>query len=333
MKVLVTGAAGLLGTEIVRSLRRSGHDVLALVRRRPNPSVDVWNDPGVSLVVGDLRVTGDWQRSVGEADAVIHLAASKAGDIHVQLSGTVVATERLLATMAALDSPPLLVHASTFSVYDYEALERGADLDEDAPLEDEPERRDAYARTKLIQEQLVRDYAAANEAPIVILRPGAVWGASAWWDAGQALGIGRWGLAIGPRSEMKLTYLENCAEAFVCAVETPDAVGGTFNIVDDDQPTQAEFEAVLLEAGVPVRRSVPVPYRLVHGASRVGEEINRRWLGGRARVPEFADPARMSARYRPLRYGNERARSVLGWKPRYGFREAVARAVIADEDL
>jgi nucleoside-diphosphate-sugar epimerase len=132
---------------------------------------------------------------------------------------------------------------------------------------------------------------------------------------------------------MKLTYLENCAEAFVRALDAPAAVGGPFNIVDDEQPHQAEFSAALRAAGVPVRTSLSVPYRLVHVAARLGELVNQRLLGGRARVPEFVDPARASARYRPLHYVNDQARSTLGWTPRYGFREAVARAAAADPTL
>ena len=37
-------------------------------------------------------------------------------------------------------------------------------------------------------------------------------------------------------------------------------------------------------------------------------------------------PARFDARFKPLRYSNERIKTVLGWQPRYSLAEALAAA-------
>ena len=121
-------------------------------------------------------------------------------------------------------------------------------LDESSPIETEGD-RDGYTETKLLQENLVRDYAAAG-GEVVIVRPGLVWGANELWDGGHAQSLGRYALAIGPRSSLKLTYIENCADALVLAAESPEAAGATINIVDDDQPNQSEFAAGLRAASV-----------------------------------------------------------------------------------
>ncbi|WP_284255273.1 NAD-dependent epimerase/dehydratase family protein [Pseudolysinimonas kribbensis] len=41
MRVLVAGASGLIGTELVRTLRAEGHEVRRLVRRRPSAPDEV----------------------------------------------------------------------------------------------------------------------------------------------------------------------------------------------------------------------------------------------------------------------------------------------------
>jgi len=44
MKIVIAGSSGLIGTELVNSLRQDGHEVIRLVRRKPVASTEVfWN--------------------------------------------------------------------------------------------------------------------------------------------------------------------------------------------------------------------------------------------------------------------------------------------------
>jgi hypothetical protein len=38
-------------------------------------------------------------------------------------------------------------------------------------------------------------------------------------------------------------------------------------------------------------------------------------------------PAKLDAQFRPLRYANDTAKQVLGWRPRHGLDAALARSV------
>ncbi len=322
MKIFITGATGFLGTHTVQAALDSGHEVLALTRRPRSGAL--WSHDRVRMVRGDLLAADRIAEDILEADAVIHLAATKLGDLHEQLLGTVVATEALLRQLPTAGGPRL-VHVSTFSVYDYDAIPTGSTLDESSPTEIDGD-RDGYTETKLLQERLVRDYAEAG-GEVVIVRPGLVWGANELWDGGHAVSLGRYALAIGPRGGLKLTYIENCAEALVLAAESPRAVGSTINIVDDDQPSQADFAAALRAAGVELPKSIPVPYAAAMGVAHLADFVKERLLHGRARTPTILDPERLAASRRHHAYSNKAAKDLLGWSPRYGFAEAVQRAV------
>ncbi len=71
MKVVITGASGLLGPALAASLRADGHDVLRLVRREPAGADEARWDPSAGRV--------DAKALVG-ADAVVHLAGVGIGD-------------------------------------------------------------------------------------------------------------------------------------------------------------------------------------------------------------------------------------------------------------
>src|SRR5207244_538049 len=118
-------------------------------------------DPRIELAVADLRSRSGTAEAVAGVDAVLHLAAAKSGDVYAQYGGTVVATENLLW---AMDRAKVrhVVHVSSFSVYDWMRMRGGAVVDESAPVEKDAFDRDAYAHTKLVQERLVREYAAKN---------------------------------------------------------------------------------------------------------------------------------------------------------------------------
>lgn len=323
MKLFVTGANGFVGSAVVAAALEHGHDIVAMVRDRAAYRAPVGAGDRVEAVQGDLRHRSGWEQSLAGCDAVIHLAAAF-GDFHSQFASTVIGTERLLQAMDEA-GVTRLVHISTFSIYDYRSLPNGSSLDETSPLEAAPQDCDEYTRTKLVQEQLVRDWGTRGGL-VTIIRPGAVYGPGKLWDAGLTtpVGAGVW-LAVGPGVRQKLTYVENCADAIVLAVERDQAIGRTINIVDDDPPTQREYAAALRRHGFPVPTSVPVPFAAVRGVAAALHLVNTRRLGGRLKLPWFVVPVKLDARFKQFDYPNAVARDVLGWSPRYSLDQALDR--------
>lgn len=321
MRVLVTGASGFLGRSVVRQCAAAGHETIALVRPLADVSRLDW--PGeVRIVRGDLRQRGEWCAAIGSVDAVLHLAAGTSGGLPDQLMASVVATENLLD---CLGPQPIrrFVHCSTFSVYDVEAT-RGR-LIEDSPIEDHPERRDAYTWTKLAQEKLVVDFCRKAGWSCAVLRPGQIFGPGKLWDEGAAVKAGRFDLLFAPLSRMRLTFVDNCAAAFVRALGS-DAQGA-FNIVDDDLPSHAQYHRLCRKAGARTGFGIYTPWLLVLLAGWAVRVVNRLFFRGRAKLPELLDLPRQRARWKPLRYPNAKAQDLLGWRPDVPLREAVARSV------
>lgn len=330
MKILITGASGFLGQYVVAAALRKGHEVHAIVRPASDADDLSWHDhPHLKLVRTDLRLKNQLLDAVSRVDAVIHLAAAKSGDYYTQFANTVLPTENLLDAMRQAGTKRL-VAISTFSVFDYLHLGTQKTLDETSATEREPQLRDEYTQTKLIQEQLVRDFEQESQAQVTILRPGMVYGREDLWHALLGMQIGNTLLCVAPRGRMPLTYVENCAEAIVLATESEAAIGKTINIVDDDLPTRYRCIRQLEVASGEQRRVICINWIVMTLIAQFAWWINTRLLNGQARMPGILIPAKLHARFKPHRYDNQKAKELLKWLPKYSYKEAIERSISLD---
>lgn len=170
--VLVTGAAGFIGSHLVRRLRAEGERVVGVDAFRGTTTAaravarldELQGDPGFDLVTCDLADDGaDLASLTRDAAAVFHLAArpgARDGDVAMLRRDNVRATVRLLEAAAATGVPDLVL-ASSSSVYG----DAGADVPsrEDGPVAP----LSVYGQTKLDAEHLCR--AAPIRARVVRL--------------------------------------------------------------------------------------------------------------------------------------------------------------------
>ncbi len=335
MKLLITGASGFLGQYVVAEALRRGHQVRAVIRPVSNEKRLVWhNNPNVEFVRLDLRRKNGISDALQGVDAAIHLAAAKDGDFYTRFAGTVIATENLLDAMIE-GKMMRLVNISTFSVYDYLRRPSETMITEESLIESNPLERDEYAQTKLLQEELVREFEQNhNNAQVTTIRPGLVYGRDNLWSTllGGQLTNNLW-LRIGGYATMPLTYVENCAEAIVLSAESSQAINQTINIVDDNLPNQRTYVKKLKEFKYPLPKMIPINWKLMRAIAWTFWKYNKVVLKGQARLPGIANPIILDARFKHFRFNNIRAKKILNWKPKYSLDTAIERSCSNEELL
>ena len=200
-------------------------------------------------------------------------------------------------------------------------------LSEDSPIERDPTQRDVYAQTKLIQEQVIRDFEQNHGGQVTILRPGMIYGRDHLWNAylGAKVSDSLW-IRIGAHAQMPLTYVENCAQASISAAQCDEAIGETLNIVDDDLPTQSAYASKLIERMTSPPRTVLINWTVMRFLSRMIWLSNKLLFKGGVKLPGIFIPARLDARFKPLHYSNMRAKQILDWNPKYSLDIALDRS-------
>jgi nucleoside-diphosphate-sugar epimerase len=152
----VTGAAGLVGQNLVLMLKERGYEnVIAIDKHAGNLEVLRGLAPGVETVVADLAQPGSWDSHFGPESVVVVLHAQITGKFSEEfVRNNIEATKRLLEAIRARGAR-FIVHVSSSVVVSVA--------------------HDDYTRTKEAQEKLV----AESGLPHCILRPTLMFG---WFD-------------------------------------------------------------------------------------------------------------------------------------------------------
>ncbi|HNN86774.1 MAG: NAD-dependent epimerase/dehydratase family protein [Pseudomonadales bacterium] len=155
-KIVITGAAGLVGQNLLLLLREKGYrNAVAIDRHAENLAIAAQLNPKLQTCCADLAEAGEWQQCFAGAEAVIQLHAQITA-LHDDTfeRNNIAATQQVLAACRQ-HKVPYLLHVSS------SVLHSVAD--------------DAYTRTKREQENLVKQ----SGIPHCILRPTLMFG---WFD-------------------------------------------------------------------------------------------------------------------------------------------------------
>ncbi len=321
-RYLITGATGFLGGHLAEKCVAQGCTVRTLAR--PGSDTAFLERLGVTVQRGDLTNAATVKEALDGAEVVVHCAA-KVGDWGPVESYRATNVEGLRSLLEACKGRPIqrFVHISTLGVY---AARHHYGTDESEPLP--ANHIDGYTQTKVEAEQLALQYHREFQVPVVVLRPGFIYGPRDRTVLPRLIETLRQRMLryLG-RSEraMNTIYVGNLVDAVFLAVEKPQAVGNVYNLTDGQFVSKKQFiESITTALDLPRPRPVAVPLWL---ARILAWTMERRARKLNAPEPPRLTQARLKFLGLNLDFSIERAKRDLGYQPRVPFEQAMAQTM------
>ncbi|MBD0381595.1 SDR family NAD(P)-dependent oxidoreductase [Paenibacillus sedimenti] len=305
--VLVTGAAGFIGSHLVHQLVSEGAKVRTFIRYNSTntrgfldtlPS-DVQRE--IEVIKGDLRDPHGVYKAAKGVDTIFHLGALIAipysylhptDVVHTNVIGT------LNVAQAALDlGIPRLIHTSTSEVY---GSARYVPMDETHPLQGQS----PYSASKIGADKVIESFHCSYALPVVTVRPFNSYGPRQSMRAviptiiNQALH--RSEIVLGNLTSTRdFTFVEDTACAFIRAAVHDEAIGQVINAGSGAEISIGELADTVKQI---VGRDLPV---------RVESERVR---------PEKSEVDRLFS-------DSSKAATLMGWKPSVTLVQGLTRTI------
>jgi nucleoside-diphosphate-sugar epimerase len=307
-RILITGGAGFIGSQVARRLAARGDEVVAFdIARPPRPEATLAEYRNIEFVQGEIT---EWPQVVAlvqrrKPDAVVHCAAivgvtnslaSPIGTFRVNVDGSLNLFEAM-----RLNGVRRLVNLSSEETYGV--------FEQDKIDETHPNRPLApYGISKFAVERLACDYVTAHGMEIVHVRTCWVYGPGLprprvpkiFVDAAVA---GRpLHLPGGGDFRVDHVYIDDCVDGIIKALDQPAHRYDVYHVATGEAPSLAEIAAIVRELVPGADISIgPGPYRFVDGTEAV----------------------------RKGALDITRARTELGYAPRFPIRKGLAAYIEA----
>jgi dihydroflavonol-4-reductase len=181
MRAFVTGATGLLGSNLVQALLEHGHEVRGLVRS-PEKAQRVFPRSKVDLVIGNVRDVATFAESLAGCDALFHTAAYfreyyQPGDHKAMLEKINVQSTIDLLIAAEKHGVKKAIHISSAGVIGRKP--DGSPGDENTPPDDHST-SNLYFASKIQAELAIGRFLKERALPVVLVLPSWMWGPGDW---------------------------------------------------------------------------------------------------------------------------------------------------------
>ncbi|GBC83019.1 3 beta-hydroxysteroid dehydrogenase/Delta 5--_4-isomerase [bacterium HR10] len=315
-RVLVTGATGLIGRRVIeRLLEHGGVSIRALVRD-PTKAEELRSLP-IEIAFGDITRPETLREATTGAHVIIHCAArvTERGRWEEFWQSNVEGTRHVLEA-AARSGAERVVHLSSVAVY---GIFPRDGTDESFPYQP---CGNAYCDTKIEAEKIAFDYFRQRGVPLVVLRPGIVYGPrSQHWTIRiiELLKANRLFLLGRADGICNHVYVDNVVDAILLALANDAVLGEAFIITDGRATTWREFfghyARMLGREAVPQLPAAPAKLllHLVGWAFRA-----------RGRTPPLSPKVVDYLQHRAA-FRIEKAKARLGYVPRISLEEGMRR--------
>jgi predicted dehydrogenase/nucleoside-diphosphate-sugar epimerase len=321
-KVLVTGGTGFLGRKIVDGLVATGYPVRVLARKLSN--IEFLKDKGIEIYYGDVADKGSLEKAFEGIDFVIHAAAGTSGRTRDCEIGTLQGTRNVL-DLCEQRRIKKMVYISSCSVYGVADYKTDQVVTEDSSLERFPAQRGEYSASKQQAESFVIEARDKKKVPVVILRPGTIYGPggelftpmmgfSLFRKAFIVIGNGKF--------ELPLVYIDNLVDAIIKSMQTDKADGQILNVVDSERMNKKQYVKRLIKVLYPKAPVFYFPFSLLYAVTWAQEVLFRTLK----RNP-FLTRYRLISSQRNISYDSSKIVDTLAWQPRVSVDDAILNIV------
>ncbi|MCC5936782.1 MAG: NAD-dependent epimerase/dehydratase family protein [Lunatimonas sp.] len=288
--ILLTGAGGFLGSILSKKLENNGFHLIGLDRQRQEINADI-SSP---FVFEEKHYFNTVVHAAGKAHVVPRTPEEESEFYRVNLEGT----KNLCAAIDQLPGKPeAFIFISTVAVY---GKDSGEMIHEDTPLQGST----PYAKSKILAEEWLRDWAAKNNVTLSILRLPLVAGPQPPGNLGamiNGINTGRYASIGTATSRKSIVWAEDIAGI----VPQLAKAGGIYNLTDGYHPSFGELEQAI--AGVLGKKSpFKVPMIAAKGLGWVGDLLGSRFPVNSDKIQKITST---------LTFDDQKARTFLGWNP------------------
>ena len=281
-------------------------------------------DLGVEIYWGDVADP----TSLGEAfrgiDIVVHAAAGTSGSKRDCEAGTIQGTRNVLQ-MCRSNTIKKMIYISSCSVYGVADFKKNQVVNEEASMERHPERRGDYSASKQEADIYVQEAMKKNGVPIVILRPGTIYGPGGDLYTpmmGFSLANKLFVVIGNGKFELPFTYVDNVAQAVLKSIERDEANNQIFNVVDSEKINKKEYMKRVIRKIYPGSKIVYFPFSVLYSITWMQECLCKAMKRG-----PFLTRYRLVSSQRSISYDNSKIIDKLGWKPKVSVEEAFSNLV------
>jgi dTDP-glucose 4,6-dehydratase len=306
-RVLVTGAGGFIGSQLVERLLAEGARVRAFVRYNSRADAGLLRfvpadlEGNLEVMAGDLREWQTIRQAVRGCEIVFHLGAliSIPYSYHHPYE---VAEVNFMGTLNVLMAcrylgVKRLIHTSTSEVY---GTARRVPIDESHPLQGQS----PYSASKIGADKLAESFFCSYDLPVVTVRPFNTFGPRQTGRAviptiiAQALANGT--IHLGNLSTKRdFTYVSDTVRGFLLAAEAQGVEGQVFNLGTGQEIAIGDVARKIIQM-------VGKPIKIVVDPERLR--------------PEPSEVMRLLS-------DNARARACLGWQPEVSLEEGLEQTI------
>jgi nucleoside-diphosphate-sugar epimerase len=314
-RVLVTGATGFTGSHLCRRLINDGFSVRALIRNS-NRGREL-RDRGIETVLGDIRDRQSLARALEGIDSVYHLAAvyrkenvSRQEMFQIHVQGT-----RTLLDGSIEAGVQRFIHCSTTGVH--------GDIKDPPANEESPfAPGDSYQQSKAEGERVVLEYIRQKRLPIVVVRPGGIYGCGdlRFLKLFKAINTGRFAMIGSGEVRNQLVYIDDLIDGIVLCATSEKAIGNVYILTGNEPATLNQLAHTIAEVLDVCPTARRIPFAPVYLAGLVCEMICK---------PLGIDPPLHRRRvkfFSNMRWFDiSKAREHLGYQPKIDLRTGIGR--------